>query len=185
MTPVEHLYANTHGFNGSHTHLQPLHRKRPVHKQRTHTCSPAAGERPTPELAAPKRPAKPYVYVQPQMETAAVKKSITVVEESESHTGKHNRGIIRPCCAASGTRTVAARHLMHLRVDGCSSHRETPSAALLRCCCRATHANLDPARTCPIHGRHQWRMARSVANVQRAHSLRARVFAVERSSLRS
>ena len=62
---------------------------------------------------------------------------------------------------------------MHLRVDGCSSHRETPSAALLRCCCRATHANLDPARTCPIHGRHQWRMARSVANVQRAHSLRA------------
>ena len=75
MTPVEHLDANTHGFNGSHTHLQPLHRKRPVHKQRTHTCSPAAGERPTPELAAPKRPAKPYVYVQPQMETAAVKKS--------------------------------------------------------------------------------------------------------------
>ena len=62
---------------------------------------------------------------------------------------------------------------MHLRVDGCSSHRETPSAALLRCCCRATCANIDPARTCPIHGRHQWRMARSVANVQRAHSLRA------------
>ena len=62
---------------------------------------------------------------------------------------------------------------MHLRVDGCSSHRETPSAALLRCCCRATRANIDPARTCPIHGRHQWRMARSVANVQRAHSLRA------------
>jgi hypothetical protein len=65
-------------------------------------CSPAVGERPMPELAAPKRPAKPYVYVQPQMETAAVKKSITVVEESESHTGKHNRGIIRPCLARQG-----------------------------------------------------------------------------------
>ena len=43
--------------------------------------------------------------------TAAVKKSITIVEESESHIGKHNRGIITPCCAALGA--VAARHRMH------------------------------------------------------------------------
>ena len=71
---------------------------------------------PTPELAAPKhapkakRPAKPYVYVQPKMETAAVKKSITVVEESESHTGKHNRGIIRPCmlCCVGRGRCAAS-----------------------------------------------------------------------------
>ena len=64
--------------------------------------------------------------------TAAPKKSITVVEESESHTEVHNHGIKNhvanwPCCGASGA--VAARHLMHLSMAGCSSHREIPSAA--------------------------------------------------------
>ena len=54
------------GFNGSHMHLQPLHHTRPVHKQRTQPCNIAAGERPTPELAASERQVKLSVHADPQ-----------------------------------------------------------------------------------------------------------------------
>ena len=62
------------------------------------------------------------------------------------------------CCAAPGA--VAGRYLMHLSIDYCSSCRETLSAALLRCCCRATRANVDLLRTRCIRGRHHQRVVR-------------------------
>ena len=82
----------------------------------------------------------------------------TVDVESASHTDAHSRVILSLCCAAPGA--VAARYLMHLSIDYCSSCRETLSAALLRCCCRATRANVDLLRTRCIRGRHQQRVVR-------------------------
>ena len=84
--------------------------------------------------------------------------SNTVDVESASHTDAHSRVILSLCCAAPGA--VAARYLMHLSIDYCSSCRETLSAALLRCCCRATRANVDLLRTRCIRGRHQQRVVR-------------------------
>ena len=110
--------------------------------------------------------------------TAEHMMSITISVEPASHTHAHNREIIVTCCAALGA--VAARHMRHLSLCGWCSCRDTPSAALLRRCCRASRANMDQPRTPPTYGRHRKRMARPVANVQRAHSLRPRG-----SSLRS
>jgi hypothetical protein len=114
--------------------------------------------------------------------TAAVKKSITVVEESESHSPYrkaqpwNHKAVL--CCIGRG-RCAAS---------------DVPESGWLQLASGNTVGStlemLLPCHTCEYrpgthlsHGRHQRRMARSVANVQCAHSLRARVFAVERSSL--
>jgi hypothetical protein len=53
------------------------------------------------------------------------KSSSTVDTESMSHTDAHSRGIMSAYCAAPGA--IAARYLMNLSMDGCSSCRETLS----------------------------------------------------------
>ena len=85
-------------------------------------------------------------------------KSNMIEVDSAKHTDAHSRGIM--CAYWAAPSAVAARYLMHLSIDYCSSCRETLSAALLRCCCRATRANVDLLRTRCIRGRHQQRVVR-------------------------
>ena len=63
------------------------------------------------------------------------------------------------CCSGRG-RCAVSDAPEHTYIDYCSSCRETLSAALLRCCCRATRANVDLLRTRCIRGRHQQRGVR-------------------------
>ena len=154
MAPADHRDANKHGRDGGRMRLQPPRTTRPVQQPRTQPCNTEAGGRLAPDLNASKPPVMLFEgsstsssrhgqeHVHPSSarrssllqcviikKTAKRMRTITVASESASHTGVHSRGIMCACGPAPGA--VAARHLMHLSMDGCSSCREALCAALL------------------------------------------------------